>query len=59
METVQVMIKELTDMGIEKISSNIVDNFLNPFKKINKYQLDCINDPTKETYSSRLKRNKS
>ncbi len=58
-ETVQVMLSDLTKNKIEKIDAKNIENFINPFIKINEYQLECINDPTRETYSSRLNRNKA
>lgn len=54
-ETAKVILDDLCKFKLETIPSKKLDNFLDPFRKINKYQLECINDPSKETYTARFK----
>jgi len=58
-ETAQVMLKELNETKTERISNDKIESFLDPFYKINEYQIECRNDPSKPTYWARLKNNKA
>ena len=58
-ETAQVILKELNEASIENVDQSKVEALLEPFYKINEYQIECKNDPLKPTYSSRLKNNKT
>lgn len=58
-ETVKIVMEDLIKNNLEVISKDKMDHFLDPFTKINDYQLECINNPLKETYQARLKRNKT
>jgi DTW domain-containing protein YfiP len=55
METAQVLLHELNQHKIEQISTEEIDAFIKPFLEINKYQVNCKNDPLKPRYKSRMK----
>lgn len=55
-ESIQVLLKDLSDCKLENISQKKLISFLEPFYEINRYQVECMNDPNKPTYPARLKK---
>ena len=48
-ESAKVLLECLNNKN-ETIEQNKLDSFLDPFKEMIKYQIDCINDPNKPRY---------
>jgi DTW domain-containing protein YfiP len=49
-ESTKILLECLNNKS-EEIEQNKLESFLNPFKEMIKYQLDCINDPNKPRYA--------
>jgi DTW domain-containing protein YfiP len=53
-ESTQVVLELLNKHGLENIKDKYLDNFLNPFKEMVKYQVECSNNP--KSHAVRFKR---